>query len=798
MQIDPVFTVVLTGLVAVYLWRENKILARRLSEASIQESNRRYKEIFDNGSDGVFVVEVMRRGKFRFESLNPAAVQAISPHETSLGGRRFDENAKNGNDAELARILSELAGHLRRCLGSGLPAEYESVFRVSPDGSRKSYHIKLIPMADDGGISHILCFLQDITTRKLYEQELLERIKLEERLSGFAATAPGFLYTYRHGTDGSNAMPFASAGIADIFGLGPADVARSIGQMNLRIHPDDMSGVIDATAASAANLTPISMEFRVRHPEKGELWVESRSTPVPGMDGSIEWHGFMHDITGRKLSEQRLLQAHEFTEGIVNAISDPIFVKDRQHRWLLLNDACCALIGHAREELIGKSDYEFFPKKQADEFWAGDERVFASGLVDINEESITSSDGTTRYIHTKKTPYTLNGSSYLIAVIRDITERRKMEDELRRKRESLDEAQRIGQMGSWELDLASGVLTWSDEIYRIFEVDPAQFGASYDAFLNAIHPDDREAVNKAYTESLENRLPYSIEHRLLFADGRIKHVRECCETRYAENGELLYSHGTVQDITALKETERRLSETQDKLRELVISRESHVEGVRKRIAWEMHEELGQLLAATKMRMYGLRGKLPRDVPSLHEDSIAIVGLVDKSIKTVHDIVSDLRPTVLLHGTVAALEWLAAEFGKRTGIDCELEVEEDGTLASDELTTLVFRIAQESLENLARHPGLSRAAVSWISKQKGFCLTVWYDGDSFVPAGEKSLSFFGMQERVAASGGEMQVFSSPEGGTAIEARFPARKALNQYPLFAEESSLAQPSCEESAV
>src|SRR5512146_100627 len=172
MQIEPVLTVVLTGLFCVYLWRENRILLRRVSGVSIQGSNRRYKEIFDNGSDGVFVVEVLRRGKFRFESLNPAAVQAISPNEPGLGGRRFDEKSKNGNDAELARILSDLAVHLRGCLGSGLPAEYESVFRVSPDGSRKSYHIKLIPMADDGGISHILCFLQDITTRKLYEQEL--------------------------------------------------------------------------------------------------------------------------------------------------------------------------------------------------------------------------------------------------------------------------------------------------------------------------------------------------------------------------------------------------------------------------------------------------------------------------------------------------------------------------------------------------------------------------------------------------------------------------------------------------
>ncbi|HEX5338222.1 MAG TPA: PAS domain S-box protein, partial [Gallionella sp.] len=444
MQIILVLFIVLTGFFSVYLWRENKKLLRRTArlaiENSTQESSRRYKEIFDNGSDAVFVVEVEARGTFCFESLNPSAVQAICPQGPELCGYRFDETAPgrksgSGKNAGLAGILSELAVHLRRCVASGLPAEYESVFGVAADGAVRNYHLKLIPMADDDGISHILCFAQDITARKLYEQELLERIKLEERLSGFAASAPGFLYTYRHGADGSNSMTFASAGIKELFGLSPEDVAGSIAQMNLRIHPDDMSGFIEATATSAANLSPLAIEFRVQHPAKGELWVESRSMPVLDAEGNIDWHGFMQDITGRKQAEQGLREAHEFTAKIINAIPDPIFVKDRQHRWLLLNDACCALIGNTREALIGKSDHDFFAKELADEFWAGDERVFASGQTSINEESIIAGDGTARYIHTKKTPYSLNGMDCLIGVIRDITERKHHEQVLQARAE---------------------------------------------------------------------------------------------------------------------------------------------------------------------------------------------------------------------------------------------------------------------------------------------------------------------------------------------------------------------------
>ncbi|WP_420885730.1 PAS domain-containing protein [Candidatus Reidiella endopervernicosa] len=107
----------------------------------------------------------------------------------------------------------------------------------------------------------------------------------------------------------------------------------------------------------------------------------------------------------------------------------------------------------------------------------------------------------------------------------------------------------MAQTGSWSLDLKSGELEWSDEIFNIFEIDPKQFGASYEAFLNTVHPDDRKQVNEAYNKSVKERHHYQIEHRLLMSNGRIKHVQERGRTRYSESGEPLLSVGTVQDIT---------------------------------------------------------------------------------------------------------------------------------------------------------------------------------------------------------------------------------------------------------
>ncbi|MCE5180845.1 MAG: EAL domain-containing protein [Betaproteobacteria bacterium] len=122
----------------------------------------------------------------------------------------------------------------------------------------------------------------------------------------------------------------------------------------------------------------------------------------------------------------------------------------------------------------------------------------------------------------------------------------------------LNEAQHTAQVGSWELDLASGKLHWSDEIFNLFEIDQNLFGASYEAFLNAIHPEDRDQVNQTYASSLATREPYEIAHRLLMPDGRIKWVNERCRTFYDDQGKPLRSTGTVQDITARKQAETAL------------------------------------------------------------------------------------------------------------------------------------------------------------------------------------------------------------------------------------------------
>ena len=153
-----------------------------------------------------------------------------------------------------------------------------------------------------------------------------------------------------------------------------------------------------------------------------------------------------------------------------------------------------------------------------------------------------------------------------------LRQRQEAELALRESEVRLKEAQRLARIGNWEFDLPTNALHWSDEIFRIFEIDPTQFDASYEAFLAAVHPADRDKVNAAYRESVERKTNYEVTHRLLFPDGRIKHVHERGETHYAEDGTPLRSIGTVQDITEQVLAEREIHALNESLERRVATR----------------------------------------------------------------------------------------------------------------------------------------------------------------------------------------------------------------------------------
>jgi PAS domain S-box-containing protein len=129
----------------------------------------------------------------------------------------------------------------------------------------------------------------------------------------------------------------------------------------------------------------------------------------------------------------------DYLEKIINSISDPIFIKDSKHRLVLVNDAECRLVGCSREELIGKTDYDFFPKDHVDMFWRRDDEVLDTGIENINEEEITDANGEKRTIVNKKTLYIdETGNRFIVGIIRDVTTRKHAEKLLREAHNKLE------------------------------------------------------------------------------------------------------------------------------------------------------------------------------------------------------------------------------------------------------------------------------------------------------------------------------------------------------------------------
>ena len=161
-------------------------------------------------------------------------------------------------------------------------------------------------------------------------------------------------------------------------------------------------------------------------------------------------------------------------------------------------------------------------------------------------------------------------SSLLERSIRYALQRSETEAALRKSAEGLAKAQMIAHVGSWEWNIVTNEMTWSDEIYRIFGLYPQAFPASYEAFLRIIHPDDRDMVNRKINEALYDRQPYTLEHRLIIPSGGERSVHQQGEVSYGENGAPLWMVSTLQDIT-----ERRWSEDALRLMEEKYSKAFH-------------------------------------------------------------------------------------------------------------------------------------------------------------------------------------------------------------------------------
>jgi len=377
---------------------------------------------------------------------------------------------------------------------------------------------------------------------------------------------------------------------------------------------------------------------------------------------------------------------------------------------------------------------------------------------------------------------TATGLLLFLILRRSFERRRQAEEASRLNAERFELAARAVIHAIWDWDLQTNQIWWSEGFRRLFGYEEQDGVGHLDFWTRQLHPEDRERAISSLQTAAQSGGPWSCKYRFRRKDGSYAHVEDCGFVIRDEEGRPCRMIGGMCDVTERMEKEAQLEQKQRQLRALSARLQSLREEERSRISREIHDELGQYLTALKMDLRWLEKRLGarEDDPVMMAalDKVVEAGaVVDKSIRSVQEIASELRPGTLDNlGLAPALRHEAAKFQERTGLACEVELPEESLPLSKEASTTVFRIFQETLTNVARHAQASRVKVHL--KQEGPTVVLLVEDNGRGISTEamqspKSLGLLGMKERAAVLGGHLAIEPVLPSGTRVTLRLPQR-------------------------
>ncbi|HPX61457.1 MAG TPA: Cache 3/Cache 2 fusion domain-containing protein [Deltaproteobacteria bacterium] len=263
--------------------------------------------------------------------------------------------------------------------------------------------------------------------------------RLKDTISGLRESEAKYRSIYENSAEGifqtsiDGRFLNVNPALASMLGYdSPTDLINSVKDLkkDFYVNPDDRDRFLSILMRHG---TVNAFEAQCYCRDRQVIWLSYSARLQRTSDGApLLIEGFGVNIDQRKKLEQALNHSRNYLEKIINTIADPIFVKDSQFRWVMLNDAYCNFMGYAREELLGRFDYDFFPKEEADVFREKDLQVFASGDETFNEEFFTDRSGTHHVILTKKSLYVdEQGERFIVGIITEITEMKRLEEQLR-------------------------------------------------------------------------------------------------------------------------------------------------------------------------------------------------------------------------------------------------------------------------------------------------------------------------------------------------------------------------------
>jgi PAS domain S-box-containing protein len=617
---------------------------------------------------------------------------------------------------------------------------------------------------------------KEIGERKRAEDALR---RSEDRLRLVIDTVPSLIHTGL--PDGQ--LDFFNQRWLDFVGLSLEDLSGW--KWTAAIHPEDVEAMVERWRVALATGEPYEHEARVRRADGEYRWMVHREVPLRDEQGNIiKWYASSIDIEDRKRVEDALRQSEDRLRLVIDTIPTMAWSLRPDGTVDFLNQRWMDYAGLSLEQYVQDPTRPVHPEDlpRVMEKWR---RNMAAGEPNEDEMRLRRADGEYRWFLVRNAPLRdVHGNVvkwYGSSI--DIEDRKQTEGKLKHSELQLAQAQRLAHVGSWDWDLRTNKVTWSDELYRIFGLEPGTIMVAGDA-MSFIHPDDQALVRSTVKGAIANKERYSFYYRVLRPDGteRIVHSRGSVLTD--GRGEPIRVFGATQDVTELRQAENDLKATAEQLRALSASLQSAREQESTRIARELHDELGGALTALRWGLEEVGGVISEATESTQLSALrkkieTMTTLTGTTLDTIRRLASELRPMALDElGLVEAAEWQSRQFQTRTGIAVEYECSQEKVDLNSEQSTAVFRILQEALTNVLRHAQATKVTITVKQESGEFFLAIRDNGKGITESeksGLHSLGLLGMRERAHLIGAQIDIAGIEGKGTLVTMRIPINES-----------------------
>ncbi len=535
----------------------NDMSARHEAELALRRSEERLKRAQRIGNVGSWEIDLATgEGTWSDFTYQIFGLQPAGSTPRDMAASMIDPPDKLAADAALAALIK-----------TGQP--YSRDYRITrADGARRILHEEAEVQRDAVGQAlRVFGSVQDVTELRLKEGALRENqflLEIGERLANMGSFE----------WDVPSGQIKWSKQMWTIHGLPQRPQAPMNDDYIKMIVPDDRAKFSAICRQIESTGAPYEVDFRIVRPDGEERTLHETGFAILDSEGRpIRAFGSTQDVTELERGKEILRRERAFADLLIDAAPAIVLLLSPDGKVQRVNRHFEELTGYRQEEIVGRDWADTFipsplrPRIRHFIATVGDEPVGDK----VNP--ILTKDGTQLQIEWADKVIRDSTGRVIsqLAVGRDITERLQMEESLRASEARLRQAQAIARIGTWEISFPSLAMWCSDEIYHIYERKPGEFSPSYELFLGSIHPEDREMVETAYSNSLMGHAPYHVVHRINLHNGGMKWVEQRCQTEFDADGHPIRSMGTMQDITELKNVEdelRRLAQESVRLAQL--------------------------------------------------------------------------------------------------------------------------------------------------------------------------------------------------------------------------------------